>query len=172
MTEDAIIEGILEREKGYQNHAADRGNQGIGTNWGITPLAWKLDRGLDRLPTIEEMKAITRAQAADFYRRRYIRSSPFAAIAFMPLRVQLIDFGINSGNARAARWLQRAIGVPVTGQIDAETLAVVAAHPRLANNALVAARLKMIDGWTDGDHTQKAFEEGVESRALEFFLDG
>jgi lysozyme family protein len=168
MTATDIITGILQREGGYIDHPSDKGGP---TKYGITANAWGLEKHWGRQATRDEVSAITEAQARDFYQRRYLDQSPFRRVAFEPLRVQLIDFGLNSGNERATRWLQRAIGVPQTGIMDQITFDALNAYPpRLVNNALVAARLKMIDDWTDGDKTQKVFEEGVESRALAFFL--
>ena len=168
MTTGELVKGILEREGGYKDHPRDKGGP---TNYGITASTWGLEKRLGRVATREEVKAITEDEARDFYTRRHVDYSPFRVVAFEPLRVQLIDFGINSGTDRAARWLQRAIGVPPTGMMDELTMAFLNAHPgRLINNALVAARLRMVDDWTDGDQGQKVFEEGVESRALSFFL--
>jgi len=168
MTEHEIIDAILKREGGYVDNAADHGG---ATNYGITANAWGWEKRLNRAATRAEVRAITEAQARDFYQRKYLEQGPFKRVAFEPLRVQLIDFGINSGNERATRWLQRAIGVPSTGVMDQITMDALNGYPpRLVNNSLVAARLKMIDDWTDGDKTQKVFEEGVESRALAFFL--
>lgn len=167
MTAQDIITGLLDREGGFVDHPADNGGP---TNFGITAQTWGLENHWGRQATRAEVQAITRSQAEAFYRRRHVLESPFREIADEALRVQLIDFGVNSGTARATRWLQRAIGVPVTGILDAATRAVLdTAPPRLVNNALVAARCKMVDDWTDGDATQKTFEEGVESRALAFF---
>ena len=168
MTTGEIITGILKKEGGYVDHPHDKGGP---TNYGITASTWGMEKRLGRVATRDEVKSITEDEARDFYKRRHVDQSPFRMVAFEPLRVQLIDFGINSGTARAARWLQRAIGVPPTGVIDALTLSYLNAYPgRLINNALVAARLRMVDDWTDGDQNQKGFEEGVESRALSFFL--
>lgn len=168
MTDAQLVNGILDREGGYVDHPGDRGGP---TNWGITATTWGLEKRIGRPASRKEVKAITKAEAFDFYTRRYVDQSPFRRVAFEPLRVQLIDFGINSGNQLATRWLQRALGVPVTGMMDQLTMDALNVYPpRLVNNALVAARLRMIDGWTDGDKRSKPFEEGVESRALTFFL--
>ena len=168
ITESDIIASILTHEGGYVDHPSDKGGP---TNFGITASTWGMEKRLGRIATREEVQAITKDDARDFYTRRHIDQSPYRTVAYEPLRAQLIDFGINSGTGRATRWLQRAIGVPVTGLIDDLTLACLHAYPgHLVNNALVAARLKMVDDWTDGDQGQKVFEEGVESRALSFFL--
>lgn len=171
MTIEALIDGILQREGGFVNNAADRGG---ATKYGITARTLGLWRGLNRQATVAEVQALTEADARLFYRQRVVVPSPFANVLYEPLRVQLIDFGINSGAERAVRWLQRAMGLQATeNMLTPRLLAQVNASPGpLLNNALVAARLLMVDDWTDHEASQKAFEEGVESRALSFFVDG
>jgi lysozyme family protein len=125
-------------------------------------------------PTLTTLRALTRLQAEDIVRwnlRAIAAANRFDAIAFAPLRLQLIDFAYNSGAGLAIRWLQRALRVPRSSTMDAATVAALAAaDPWLVNQALVAARLQMVDLWTDGDAPAKKFEEGVESRALTFSL--
>lgn len=171
MTAEQLIDGILHREGGFTNNAADKGG---ATNFGITAQALGLWRRLGRTASVVEVRALTEADARLFYRQRYLDQSPFKAVSYEPLRVQLIDFGINSGNARAARWLQRAMGWKVASDyLTPDMLARINASPGvLVNNALVAARLRMVDDVTDGEASQKQFEEGWENRALAFFVDG
>lgn len=171
MTAATVIADILRREGGFVNHPADRGGP---TKYGITAATLGAWRGLNRPATAAEVAALTEDEAALFYRQRVIDRSLFAGVSFEPLRLQLIDFGVNSGNERAVRWLQRAMGLPPESDTLTERLLarVNAAPGVLLNNALVAARLRMVDDWTDDDPTQKDFEEGVESRALTFFIDG
>ena len=172
MTTDDLIAGILDREGGYQERASDPGNANSGaTKFGITSKTWGIYRGFGRQATRAEVKAITRPQAMEFYRRQHIEMSPFKVVAYDPLRAQLIDFGINSSQERATRWLQRVLQVPVTGRMDDCTTTALALYPGwLVNNALVAARAYMVDKWTDADQARKPEEEGVESRALSFFV--
>lgn len=172
MTVDELIDGVLAREGGYQERASDPGNaNGGSTNFGITAKSWGIYRGFGRQATRAEVKAITRLQAAEFYRRQYIDNSPFSVVAYDPLRAQLVDFSINSGQERAIRWLQRVLQVPTTGRVDDRTKTAVNLYPGfLVNNALVAARAFMVDKWADADKARKPEEEGVESRALSFFV--
>lgn len=168
-TVDDIISDVLVQEGGYSDHPADKGG---ATNFGITAKVLGEWRRLGRPASREEVRALTIAEARDIYRKRYVLNYGFQRIPHDGLRAQLVDFGVNSGPSRAIRWLQRAIGMPASGVLDAATLhAVSELPPKLVNNALVAARLKMIDAWTDEDRSQKVFEEGVESRALSFFLE-
>jgi lysozyme family protein len=166
MTESELIDGILTREGGFTNNPHDAGGP---TNFGITAASWGTYARLGRVATADEVGAISRDQAIAYYRSTYVDNGPFAAIDAEPLRVQLIDFAVNSGTSRAIRWLQRTIGVPVTGVLDVPThTAVSAAPPVLINNALVAARISMYSGIVENDSTQAVFLRGWIARALTF----
>lgn len=166
MTEEELIDGILEREGGFTDDQHDSGGP---TNFGITAASWGAYRRLGRAATAAEVNAITREQAVVFYRETYIAASPFQVIGYDPLRVQLIDFAVNSGTPRAVRWLQRTLGVPVTSALDTATLAAVAAHPgSLVNNALVAARVTMYQRIVAADATQEKYFRGWINRAVSF----
>lgn len=97
-------------------------------------------------------------------------------IPYEPLRLQMIDYAYNSGPGLAIRWLQRVVGVPRTGVMDPTTVAAVrypdlTRVPLLIHQALLAARLQMIDRATDpGGKVDHRYEEGLESRALTFSL--
>ena len=168
MTTAEIIDGILHREGGYVNNPADKGGP---TKYGVTAGVLGEWRHLGRPATADEVQAMEPGEARAICRARYIAAPGFERIAYEPLRAQMCDFAYNSGPLRAVRWLQRVLQVPETGVLDSLTERELGRHDgRLVNDALVAARLYMVDRWTDADPTQKRFEEGVESRALEFFL--
>lgn len=163
MTTLEMIDALLQREGGFSNQVGDRGH---ATNFGITALRWGQTQNLGRPATIAEMQAITRDQAVAFYQGEFQRS-PFTAVKDETLRVALFDFGENSGPARAIRWLQRAIGLPVTGVMDAATRAAVSAHPpQLVVNALTAARVAMIMAAIDAGTIPKEDERGLLRRAV------
>lgn len=186
MTEADLIGGILNREGGWRderprlNAAPDP-----ATNKGVTfPTlkAWRHNRGLPE-PTLDDLRALSDDEAADIYREEYVRHPGFTPenVPFEPLRVQLIDFGVNSGPERAIRWLQRVLRFApqdVTGRLDVATIELLHSFgtldgtPVLAivNDALVAARSYMIDRAVDTGTMRTQDEEGVESRALSFFL--
>lgn len=171
----AVIAGILQREGGYRNVPGDRGGP---TNFGITAATLGAWRKLGRPATAEEVQALPREEAAAIYRAEYI--APFAQVPYAPLREQLIDFGVNSGQGTAAKHLQRVLGLAETGVIDGLTahvlqrLAPILLGNRSAlavvNDALVASRLLLIDRLADAGKIPATDEEGVESRALGFFL--
>jgi lysozyme family protein len=124
--------------------------------------------------TVTTLKALTREQAEAIVRwnvRTLSAEHKFTSITFEPLRLQVIDFAYNSGAPLAIRWLQRVLRVDRTGVMDASTFAALeGADQWLVNQAYVAARLEMIDRWTDSDAQAKAWEEGLESRGLTFSL--
>ncbi len=160
MTVDQIIEGILDREGEGRPPYTKPGDRGGRTSWGISerahPAAWR-----NGPPTREDARAI--------YSAEYI--APLLWIPYEPLLVQVIDFAVNSGLPRAVYWLQRTLGIGADGKLGPATeRAVRSADARLVNNALVAARLLLIDQLTDHEKDQLKFEEGWESRALKFLV--
>lgn len=177
MTEADILAGILRREGGFRHVAGDRGG---ATNYGITQATLGRWRKLGRPATPEEVRALPIEEASEIYRSEYIAG--WDRVPYAPLREQLIDFGVNSGPQRAVRWLERVLGMPPIGQYPLSDDLVrllqqlhsrfVGRRPTLAvvNDALVAARSYMIDATEDAGQLPASDEEGVESRALSFFL--
>lgn len=186
MTDDEILDGLLHREGGFRAEVTrPDGSIDPDTNFGITAPVLGEWLGLGRWATTEEVKSLKKEMARTIFRKKYVIAPGFTAenIPFEPLRVQLIDFGVNSGPERAIRWLQRVLRIATTGRLDTLTISVLREYGgtdmldgnnesalALVNDALVAARLYMIDRAVDTGRMRKADEEGVESRALEFFL--
>ena len=166
MTDADFVSLVIDEEGGFTDRPADNGG---ATNFGITAAAWGRYRGFNRPATRQEVQAITRAQATAFY-QGYLVGSPFRTVAYEPLRAALNDFAIHSGSARAARWLQRALGVPVNdGILDERTSRALAlTSGRVVLNALTAARLRMFFDIVAEDATQAAFLTGWCRRALRF----
>lgn len=173
--EAALLAGILRREGGYRHVPGDRGGP---TNYGITAATLGEWRKLGRPATEAEVRALTAEDAMAIYRSWYIL--PFAGIPNAALKEQLIDFGVNSGPGTAIAHLQRVLGIPVTSSLGANTRAVLDQVARqtiggrsalaVVNDALVASRLLLIDRLADTRKIPSTDEEGVESRALGFFL--
>lgn len=194
MTEHDILDELLVREGGWRDaQPRDNAPPDPPTNMGITlPTLQAYYRKHLGIPlstpvTIEDLKKLTPVLARAIYTQMFIADPGFTAenVPYAPLRVQLIDFGVNSGPERAIRWLQRVLGRPTTGQLDAGTLRHLSdlhsdrvlipwegtrSQLALVNDALVAARSYMIDQSVDQGTMRKQDEEGVESRALSFFL--
>jgi lysozyme family protein len=136
---EASLAHVLKHEGGYVNHPADPGG---ATNFGIT--AATLARARGRPVTAAEVRALTRAEAAGIYRRFYwdaIRGDDLAA----GLDHAVFDLAVNSGPARAARLLQRVLGLAEDGIVGPATLAAARdADPAGTVRALQRERLAFL----------------------------
>lgn len=102
MTVDRIIDEIVEIEGEYTNHPADRGGP---TRWGITEKvarAWGYDGDMRDLP---------QSIARDIYRQKYYIEPGFERVAKISnkIAVEMTDTGVNMGQSRAVRFLQRGL---------------------------------------------------------------
>lgn len=178
MTEADLLAGILQREGGLRE-ATQRPDQTWDpvTFRGVTAPTLGLWRKLGRPATRRELLAMTEGETRNIYRALYIEEPGFVEerVPYEPLRVQLIDFGINSGAPRAVRWLQRVITVPVTGQMDVATVTWLHRHAGylgLVNEALAAARARMVVGAVQAGTIREEDERGLIHRALSFVGTG
>lgn len=110
---------VLKYEGGYVNHPSDPGGP---TNLGITLATFR--RFVKPNGTVEDLKKLTKEQAATCYRRQYwdaIQGSE------LPGGVDLttFDFAVNSGPDRAAKYLQGIVGAKQDGKIGPATLKAV-----------------------------------------------
>ncbi|MDF2235377.1 glycosyl hydrolase 108 family protein [Albimonas sp. CAU 1670] len=150
---------VLSHEGGYVNHPADPGG---ATNQGVTQRTydgWRIANGLAprsvRLIEADEVRAIYLAQY-------------WAAVAgdLLPagLDYAVFDFAVNSGPARAARFLQAELGVPQDGQVGAITLAAVRGVNDIEGliGRLCEARL----AWMHGLSTWRTFGRGWTRRVM------
>ncbi|WP_234705834.1 glycoside hydrolase family 108 protein [Sinorhizobium meliloti] len=74
--------------------------------------------------TAEQVRAMSREEAADIYRRSYW---PQCGGDLLPSGrdYAVFDFGVNSGPARAVKTLQKVVGVREDGHVGEQTLAAV-----------------------------------------------
>lgn len=126
---------VLRHEGGFVDHPRDPGG---ATNFGITLATLAAHR--EAAVTAEEVRALTREEAAEIYRARFW--TPLRGAELPPgLDLMVFDFGVNAGPGRSARLLQRAAGVTADGSIGPITLgAVRAAQPEVLIAALAEAR--------------------------------
>lgn len=166
MTEDAIIDDLIEREgRKFTDHPSDRGR---ATKYGITLATLREERG--PLVTTADVAKLTESEARDIYRRRYIRRPGFDLVKDDRLRALLVDFGVNSGPKRAVIALQRAIGADPDGRFGAETMKRLEGRdgPRTYAEVL-RARLQLYVNIVLSDHSQLVFLRGWTNRLGEFF---
>lgn len=102
MTVEDVITGILDREGGYVDHKDDRGGP---TKFGITAATLGIWRHLGRQASRSEVQSVQEPEARAIYYKRYVMDPGFDHLGFEPLVAQMVDFGVNSGPARAVRWL-------------------------------------------------------------------
>lgn len=119
---EEIIPLILKHEGGYVNHPSDPGG---ATNKGITIATFR--RYIKPTGTIADLKALTTAQATVVYKRQYWDA---VSADLLPAGVDyaVADFAVNSGPSRAAKYLQRVVGVKQDGKIGPATLKAVRAR--------------------------------------------
>lgn len=100
MSFEKIIDGVVEREKGFVNHPADRGGP---TNWGITQAVARANGFMG------DMRDLPLATARAIYFKRYITEPKFDQVGAVDMKLaeELIDTGVNMGPHRAAEFLQR-----------------------------------------------------------------
>ena len=128
---DASLSRVLKHEGGYTNHPSDPGGP---TNFGITIHDYR--RYIKANGNAADVRNMQLADAAKIYRARY-----WHALRCDELRAGLdyavFDYGVNSGIGRAARVMQRLLGI---GQGTSMTDAVIAGVRR-ADAASLIARL-------------------------------
>jgi len=111
---------LLEHEGGYVNHPNDPGGE---TNLGVTRAVYEQYAG--RQVMDGEMEGLTHDDVYPLYKENYwdrVRGDD------LPSGVDwaVFDWGVNSGTSRAAKALQRVVGVEQDGGIGPMTLQAVA----------------------------------------------
>ena len=169
MTETDIIDGVISREGDvFTNHSADKGGP---TKFGITAKTLGVWRSLGRPATPEEVAALKRPEAVDIYRHLYVKQPGFSAerFAFEPLRLQVIDDGVLSGQREAVLTLQRLLGVTADGIFGKDTAdALAKADQTSLHFQYVKARMLRFVRIVQKDATQLHWLAGWTNRALSF----
>lgn len=133
---ERVLPLVLKHEGGW---ADDPDDPGGATMRGITIATYAAYRG--RPVTKAELRAITDREIAEIYRRRYwdvVRADELPS----GLDYAVFDAAVNSGSARAARWLQAAVGATADGKVGPQTLAAAkVAPPQGAIDRLCDGRL-------------------------------
>jgi lysozyme family protein len=146
---DQLIDTVIGREGGYNDHPADRGG---ATRWGITEAVARAHgyRG--------DMRAFPRDEAVAIYRRTYWVRPGFDLIADIAPEVaaELFDTGVNMGPAVAVSFLQRALNALNRGASDYPD---IVAGPRIDGATMAALTTFLVRREPHG--------EGVLMKALE-----
>lgn len=153
---EKILQLVLVHEGGYANNKNDPGG---ATMKGITHRtydAWRTSRGM---PT-RDVREITDREIAAIYRSQYWDVIKGDALP-SGVDYAVFDFAVNSGPGRAAKFVQRILGVKVDGHLGELTLAAIKqADARQLIVALCDARL----AWVKTLKTWKHFGRGWASR--------
>jgi len=142
---DEALRRLLAHEGGYTHHPSDPGGP---TNFGITIHDYR--KYLKADATAADVKAMSLDDAKAIYRAKYWNAM---ACDDLPVGVDyaVFDYGVNSGIGRAAKVLQRIVGVADDGRIGARTLAAVRAGNAAALVAAICeerlAFLKRLKTW-------------------------
>jgi lysozyme family protein len=120
---DRCLAEVLRFEGGFVDDPRDPGG---ATNFGVTRAV--LSEALGRAASVQDVAAMSQAQAAEIYRRRYWA---MASCAELPAGLDLLvfDMAVNMGPCAAARLLQDGLGIAVDGVIGLQTLARAAGTP-------------------------------------------
>lgn len=152
---DACMAEVFRHEGGFVNHPRDPGG---ATNLGVTHATLRAWRG--RPVSVEDVRNLSRDEAKAIYRARYwdaVRGDE------LPVGLDLVTFdpAVNSGPARGARWLQKALGVTADGRVGPIT---VDAAQQAAPVATIKDACKRRMGFLRGLRTWDAFGRGWSRR--------
>src|SRR5690606_36971563 len=136
---------VLKHEGGFVNLAADPGG---ATNKGVTLATFRAY--VKPGGTVEDLKRITDEQVATVYYRHYWAAVNAAALP-SGIDYAVFDFAVNSGPARAAKYLQAVLGVEQDGRVGPKTIAAAKARDdRDVINRLCDERLAFLKRITSG----------------------
>lgn len=119
---EAALARLLVHEGGYSNHPSDPGGP---TNYGITLADYR--RYVMADATAADIRAMKLGDASRIYRTKYWDALRCDALP-AGLDYAVFDYGVNSGIVRAAKVLQRTLGLPVNGVVGEAELAAVRRH--------------------------------------------
>ncbi len=129
---EKAVARVFVHEGGFVNDSNDSGG---ATNMGITRGTLSDWRGV--VVTVDDVRDLTRAEAASIYRAGYWDAMRLDQITDQKLANAVMDFGVNAGVRRAVKILQMAVnaemGVVLTedGLIGPQTLKHTNAVPPL-----------------------------------------
>lgn len=147
---DRSLTEVLGHEGGYVNDPHDPGGE---TNMGISKRSYPK----------ENIRGMTRARAAEIYRRDFWDAVQGDKL---PAGLDLVAFdpAVNSGPSRGVKWLQTALGVSADGKIGPATLAAAQkAHAEAVIDRACNARLAWLRTLPTWGRYGKGWAKRVES---------
>lgn len=165
MTDDEFISTILDTEGGFSNDPLDRGS---ATKYGVTRET--LGEFRRTTASIADVEALTRSEATNIYRTRYLEAPGLDHIADDRLRHLMLDSAVQHGPGQAVKFLQRALHVPDDGILGPLTLHALAssADDAAVYDAVWAQRALFYAHIVKHDPSQRRFAGGWFTRLAEF----
>ena len=113
---DTALKALLKHEGGYVNHPSDPGGM---TNLGVTKRVWEewVGHEVDE----KQMRALTPELVAPLYKKKYWDKVCGDELP-TGLDLAVFDLAVNSGPGRAAKMLQKVLGVTQDGAIGPQTI--------------------------------------------------
>lgn len=156
---DRSLVQVLRSEGGYSNLPQDPGG---ATNKGIIQREYDAYRSRNNQPT-QTVRAITDDEVKAIYRASYW---DLAKCDALPVGVSYVVFdgAVNSGVSQSVKWLQRALGVNVDGQIGPATISAATSFgdPSALIDAICDRRMAFMKALK----TYKYFGKGWSSRVV------
>jgi lysozyme family protein len=121
-TYERALSRLLVHEGGYSNHPSDPGGP---TNYGITLADYR--RYVMPDAAAADVRAMKLDDAKRIYRAKYWNALQCDLLP-AGLDYAIFDYGVNSGIVRAAKVLQRTLGMPVNGIVGDGEIAAVRRH--------------------------------------------
>jgi lysozyme family protein len=163
---DASFDKVMQSEGGY---VWDKDDAGGETNLGVTAGAWGAYLG--RPINSGEMKALTKDTVKPFYRQMYwdkVKGDDLPA----GVDYAVFDFAVNAGVARAAKFLQRAVGAVDDGVIGSGTLGLVAkADSQKTLDNFADQKQRFYNGLATNNPSQQKFLKGWLARVDHVHID-
>jgi lysozyme family protein len=141
----------------YQDLAHDAGNRKeigpdgnptgriVGTNWGCTPAAVALYRGVPvETITVEDMKSFTREEAIQVGIALYYRGPGFDRLPWCAETSLWVDIGWGSGSSTAIKAMQEMIGAGKDGRIGPQTIQL---YKSWLNSTTREQAINLITNW-------------------------
>lgn len=151
---------ILAWEGGFVNNKSDRGG---ATNRGITIATFRAVYGQSK--TVADLKALTDEQWMHVFKTIYWDKCRADEIKNQSVANLLVDFAWGSGTARAAKYIQRLVGVTQDGNIGPKTIAAINARDaKSLFTGLKAERLAFINSIVRNNTSQMVFYKGWVNR--------
>lgn len=166
MTNQQIVEKILQHEGGFVNDPNDKGG---ATKFGIT-----LDTLSDwkhKEVTTADIQALTKDEAVQIYLSKYIYGPGFDTIPDDKVRYLVVDMWVHHGPRRATLIIQKSLGLPGDGILGPKTLSYLRSFDISIFSKVLSNRMRFYGTLITKDPTQAKFAAGWLDRCADFIYE-